>query len=297
MRCWIAGWIVAGGIVLSSGCSSFSELSIRQMDSNAAYKAWKVAKWDYYRQGVPYALREHIGRGFRQGFQDVAGGGTGETPIFPPGYYWGPEYRNQKGSEAIAAWFRGYQDGVLAADQAGIRDYVPLPTSWAPANVTGQNGYNQNGYGPGGYPGQGMPNGYGPSGMPGEAIPPGLSPMPAPSPPLPSLVPENDPLKPRTISPPPPVVPRGDKTSEIPPGKTGEIILPDVPKVPSDPVPTTTAPAPAAVDPKAKTPAATPEVPAAPAGKQTFAPPGSPRRSAHADVVVRPVSQIQSATR
>jgi hypothetical protein len=109
----------------------FQDQSIATRNSNEAYKAWKRAKWDYWRQGVPYYLREHIGRGFQQGYIDVVGGGSGDLPLFAPKNYWGPGYQNPRGSEMIAAWFRGYQDGAMAGEMSGLQRYVLLPTSSA----------------------------------------------------------------------------------------------------------------------------------------------------------------------
>lgn len=127
----------------SIGCSSlssglgfrdlvvFQDYAIDNRNKNEAYKAWKRAKWDYWRQGVPHYLREHIGRGFQQGFVDAAGGGGEELPYFPPRTYWGPAYQTPRGNEMIAAWFRGYSDGAMAGEQSGLAQYVTLPTSSA----------------------------------------------------------------------------------------------------------------------------------------------------------------------
>lgn len=109
----------------------FQDQAIANRNKNEAYKAWKRAKWDYWRQGVPHYLREHVGRGFQQGFSDVAGGADGELPLFPPNTYWGPGYQTPRGNEMIAAWFRGYTDGAMAGEQSGLSRYVTLPTSSA----------------------------------------------------------------------------------------------------------------------------------------------------------------------
>jgi len=136
-------WTLALSLAVTTGCSFassgfgfrdlvvFQDLAIENRNTNEAYKAWKRAKWDYFRQGVPYYLREHIGRGFQQGFEDVAGGGSGDLPLFPPNNYWGPGYQTPRGNEMIAAWFRGYQDGAMAGERSGLTRYVTLPTSSA----------------------------------------------------------------------------------------------------------------------------------------------------------------------
>ncbi|MGC3968312.1 MAG: hypothetical protein QM775_13345 [Pirellulales bacterium] len=119
-------------IMLVCGCAEFQELSIAARNRKAAAGAWKQARWDYWRQGVPHKIREHVGRGFEQGYFDVAAGGNGQIPLFPPQYYWGVKYQTQEGSAYIGAWFRGYQDGAMAAERDGFAMYNQIPTSWSP---------------------------------------------------------------------------------------------------------------------------------------------------------------------
>lgn len=119
-------------VVWTSGCSGFQELSIEQRNRNAAYCAWKRVRWEYQQQGVPYRIREHLGRGFQQGYYDVSMGGNGQIPLFPPNTYWGVKYQNEEGSAAIGAWFRGYQDGAIAAEKDGLATFNQIPSSWAP---------------------------------------------------------------------------------------------------------------------------------------------------------------------
>jgi hypothetical protein len=256
--------------VVWSGCSGLQELSIRTTNFSAAEKAWKLAKWDYYRQGVGYKMREHIGRGFRKGYADVANGSSGTPPIFPPGSYWGPEYSNAEGSELIAAWFRGYQDGALAAERSGRADYVALPTSWAPANSgdpysarTGNPALTPSGTIP-----EELPRGPEPDGTPDGT--PGAPPTP-PGPMLPRPMEELPPQKLQPVA--PPLVPGPNKTTIAPPLPTEQ------PPV-SVPANVEGAPEPAA---KPKT--------AVQSDKQTFLPPGSPRPS----VVSVPIA-LESAT-
>lgn len=240
----------------SSGCAGFSDLGIMARDRSAAYKAWKGARWSYFQQGVGCKMREHIGRGFQEGYYDVAQGGDGQVPLFPPGYYWGAEYQNPTGNEYVAAWFRGYSDGALAAEQAGIAGYHSLPTSWAPP-YAGDPDSPDGGYSP--YlPPSSLEGGTAPS----EGIPPGRldgspqlptppRPMPAAPIPLPKSV--NAPLNLGVQSEASAELPPTDATQPQPPTLTapnGEI--------------------------KANTPPTTPPA-ASPGGKQTFLPPGSPK--------------------
>jgi hypothetical protein len=254
-------------LIASHGCSGFSDLSISARNRSAAYKAWKTAKWTYWDQGVGCTMREHIGRGFQQGYYDVANGGDGQLPLFPPGYYWGPEYQNPRGNEYVAAWFRGYTDGAQAAEQAGIGGYHSLPTSWAPPYASDPDSPD-GGYSPYRAPsGINAPNAPGGGTPPVEGIPPGrfdTSPsLPAPSVPAPKAPPVpksvNVPLTPG-LSP---------ALGDLQPADAAELAPPAPALNAPDGELKLTEPAaePAAKSPEAKTPA----------GKQTFLPPGSPK--------------------
>ena len=125
-------WMALGLAVVATGCAELQDLAIASRNRNAAYSAWKAARWDYWRQGVPYRTREHISRGFRQGYYDVAGGGSGKVPLFPPHDYWGVRYQTPAGNELVAAWFRGYRDGAMAAERDGVGYFNQIPASSAP---------------------------------------------------------------------------------------------------------------------------------------------------------------------
>lgn len=254
-------------LAMSGGCSGFTDLAIEARNHSAAYKAWKTARWTYWEQGIPCTMREHIGRGFQQGYYDVANGGTGKLPLFPPGYYWGPEYQNPRGNEYVAAWFRGYTDGALAADAAGIGGYHALPTSWAPPYANDPDSPD-GGFSPykprGGIPGAATPgDGIPPPRL--EGIPPGSLNTP-PQLPLPPATPPKSPAPlPKSVNVPvPPSLPLQDAGS-LQPADATQLETP-APKL-------------NAAGAEAKTEATEAPVPTAktPAGKQTFLPPGSPK--------------------
>jgi len=185
----------------SGGCSSlssglgfrdlvvFQDFAIDNRNKNEAYKAWKRAKWDYWRQGVPHYMREHIGRGFQQGFADAAAGGGQELPFFPPRSYWGPGYQTPRGSEMIAAWFRGYSDGAMAGEQSGLAHYLTLPSSSAvPMPVTNEAAHADS------------------SGRPFDFLPPNFMDAPESIPTAPQGPPSlNEPLPPPTTMKTPPI--------------------------------------------------------------------------------------------
>ena len=76
-------------------------------------------------------------RGFEDGFVDfLDAGGTGHPPPLPPRRYWRSKYQSPDGQLATQQWFSGYQDGVLAAQASGYRDFVVIPVSDAPSATT-----------------------------------------------------------------------------------------------------------------------------------------------------------------
>lgn len=281
------GFLIA--IVLAAtGCAGFQELSIEQRNRNAAYCAWKRVRWEYQQQGVPYRIREHLGRGFQQGYYDVAMGGNGSVPLFPPNVYWGVKYQNEAGSAAIGAWFRGYQDGAIAAEKDGLASFNQIPSSWAPPAQPGDpsGALTRDEFDgdqeivpavpvvpPAGIPGPAMPMQTPPSELPPllqpetPATPPAgtLPVLPLPTPSNPTAPPVRVPGSATPVLPPVPSAappspsvtpPTGSRTTATPQpsGSTGAPSL-TVP-MPTSPQPTGTAPA--ATIPPAAAPSATP---------------------------------------
>ena len=60
---------------------------------------------------------------------DVADGGTGCTPAFPPRDLWGWKYQSCEGQARVAAWFAGYPHGARAAEEDGIGNWNQIQTS------------------------------------------------------------------------------------------------------------------------------------------------------------------------
>jgi len=125
-------WIIA--LLLCAGCTQLQEKAIEKHNRDAAWWAWGSASKAYRANGVPHGLRKHFGRGFREGYYQVASGGDGRLPLLPPTCYWGPDYQNEAGQAAIFAWFRGFEDGAIAAEQAGVGRWSQLPSSYVPVN-------------------------------------------------------------------------------------------------------------------------------------------------------------------
>jgi len=87
--------------------------------------------WLYYRHNCPddawYPL--HYGKGFRQGYRDVAAGGDGCPPTLPPECYWSVCFQNPAGQAKVQEWFRGYAFGANAARTDGVADFNQIMTS------------------------------------------------------------------------------------------------------------------------------------------------------------------------
>ncbi|TVP98140.1 MAG: hypothetical protein EA381_13215 [Planctomycetaceae bacterium] len=94
-------------------------------------RAWSARAWLCNQQGYrhhPY--KADLEAGFRQGYEDVAAGGSGCTPPVCPRSYWGWQYQSPDGQKRMNAWFEGYPLGVRAAEQDGIAHWGAVVTSF-----------------------------------------------------------------------------------------------------------------------------------------------------------------------
>jgi hypothetical protein len=81
-----------------------------------AARAWLCRKNQFAKHCYPADLEA----GFRQGYEDVAAGGSGCLPAVCPQSYWGWQYQSVDGQARMNAWFEGYPLGVQAAEQDGV---------------------------------------------------------------------------------------------------------------------------------------------------------------------------------
>jgi hypothetical protein len=118
------------GLATLSGCHQIHDCIDEQVTSccnhSAAMRAWIACRGRYV--GCQDFLVD-FGHGFRQGYEDVAGGATGCTPNLPPRKYWSVCYRSDEGQCAVVAWFDGYQHGAAVALADGAGGYNHVPTS------------------------------------------------------------------------------------------------------------------------------------------------------------------------
>jgi hypothetical protein len=81
-----------------------------------AARAWLCRKNRY----ANHCYLSDLEAGFRQGYEDVAAGGSGCLPAVCPQSYWGWQYQSADGQARMNAWFEGYPLGVQAAEQDGV---------------------------------------------------------------------------------------------------------------------------------------------------------------------------------
>jgi hypothetical protein len=127
--------LVLGLPAAGTGCTPLQDASIAVCNRVSAEHAWWSSSKHYRRSEMSIFVRQHFRHGYVQGYYDVSRGSCGEVPLFPPKCYWGAKYQTAQGTEYINAWFRGYQEGAVAALNDGALGSNRLPTSWSPAHV------------------------------------------------------------------------------------------------------------------------------------------------------------------
>ena len=95
-------------------------------------RGWAKVAWtqDYPRYiKQPRPIRSAFGAGWREAYYDVAQGGSGKIPLFPPVRYWAVKYQNPLGRDQVDAWFAGYRVGAHAAEQDNVGYWIQIPMS------------------------------------------------------------------------------------------------------------------------------------------------------------------------
>ena len=132
--------LASSATVPLGGCSAFTGLNnswqyngywnqtmMGHRNKSSASKAWHCRKHHFCNEKY---LRE-FSQGFRAGYMDVADGGKGCTPSFPPREYWGWKYQSCEGQARVAAWYSGFPHGARAAEEDGIGTWTQIQTSSA----------------------------------------------------------------------------------------------------------------------------------------------------------------------
>lgn len=141
--------LASSATVPLAGCSAFTGLNnswqyngywnqtmMGHRNKSSASKAWHCRKHHFCNEKY---LRE-FSQGFRAGYMDVADGGKGCTPSFPPREYWGWKYQSCEGQARVAAWYSGFPHGARAAEEDGIGTWTQIQTSSAIQQQYSQHG-------------------------------------------------------------------------------------------------------------------------------------------------------------
>lgn len=196
-------------IVPSTGCMFFNGMqrALSRHDALDEFmvdyrnRAWAARAW-LCRKGQ-FATHCHpadLEAGFRQGYEDVAAGGSGCLPAVCPRAYWGWQYQSADGQSRMNAWFEGYPLGVQAAEQDGVGNWgnvgtafphqqpAPIPPAAAGATAMGEAGLATEMV----TPPAGIPTAadlYEPLGEPNQGLllSPGAAALPVDAPPVPGL--------------------------------------------------------------------------------------------------------------
>lgn len=141
--CWGVIVVIASTLAASTGCSAWTgahhawQYNRQWNDSMMSYRQKCMATKAWHSRKHCYANQKYLkdfAQGFKAGYMDVAAGGKGCTPPFPPREYWGWKYQSSEGQARVAAWFSGYPYGAQAAEQEGVGNWTQIQTSKAIQN-------------------------------------------------------------------------------------------------------------------------------------------------------------------
>jgi hypothetical protein len=110
--------------------SGWNGMMMKYRNDAWANKAWHSRKHQFCNERHNHEFCE----GFRAGYADVADGGTGCSPAFPPRQYWGWKYQSAEGQSKVSSWYAGYPHGARAAEEDGIGNWTQIQTSMAVQN-------------------------------------------------------------------------------------------------------------------------------------------------------------------
>lgn len=108
-----------------AGCAEFQEAKIELRNRYLAKEAWDSLRETHGCMNY----EADFGRGFREGYHNVASGGLGCPPVLPPRRYWSVRYMSMDGRARTEAWFAGFRYGAMVAEQDGVGLFMELPTS------------------------------------------------------------------------------------------------------------------------------------------------------------------------
>ncbi len=128
--------------VVGFGCSGFervphplvrdyTQFGPLRYEHRKWHRVKKLAKETWHeiaRCNGRYAFSADYQQGFQDGFADqLYYGGPIRPPVMPPRNYWQNDYRNPAGHMAAEHWFRGFQDGAIAAQSSVGHHWETVP--------------------------------------------------------------------------------------------------------------------------------------------------------------------------
>ena len=119
-------------LLISPGCGHLAESRQVAVNRERASQAWKFAP--ERRAGSP--ISDDYADGWKEGYFDVANGGSGQVPVVPPRQYWRPKFQNNEGQQQISDWFAGFRTGAGAALACNAGSWNSIPTSVEEADAT-----------------------------------------------------------------------------------------------------------------------------------------------------------------
>lgn len=137
---WIAMMALGASLTTATGCTAWTGMTQAWQynhywnDTVMGYRHTSMASKAWHSRKHCFAHHKYLkdfARGFKAGYMEVAAGGKGCTPAFPPREYWGWKYQSCEGQARVAAWFEGFPYGAQAAEQDGIGNWTQLQTSKA----------------------------------------------------------------------------------------------------------------------------------------------------------------------
>ena len=106
-------------------CATKQDWHYFSATNHRARDAWKCCFSAEKRK----CLSAHFERGFKQGFFDTSTGKDCRVPPVAPPRYWAARYQCCEGQACVQDWFKGYQQGIVAAENRGYKFFNDVPVS------------------------------------------------------------------------------------------------------------------------------------------------------------------------
>ena len=120
--------VMACSLLLACGCVALpigQDARYRYVNRKRACQAWKQC----YSTEKRRCLGKDFEDGFKTGYFDTATGLDCRVPPVAPSKYWTAKYQNCEGQAAVQSWFRGYQNGIVAAQACALDQFNTVPVS------------------------------------------------------------------------------------------------------------------------------------------------------------------------